>query len=131
CWEMTMLNLVSSSLVIKSDYALITRASNEIGITSTKDFTTQLTALLMLVTALGKQKQVIDKAQEKEIVEALHALPQQIETALACEKEIEAIAEDFAEKHHTLFLGRGEYFPIALEAALKLKEISYIHAEAY
>ena len=128
---MTICNVAGSSLVRESDFAFMTRAGTEIGVASTKAFTTQLSALLMLVTALGKQKQVIDKAQEKEIVEALHALPQQIETALACEKEIEAIAEDFAEKHHTLFLGRGEYFPIALEAALKLKEISYIHAEAY
>ncbi|MEK6215528.1 MAG: glutamine--fructose-6-phosphate transaminase (isomerizing), partial [Vibrio fluvialis] len=108
---MTICNVAGSSLVRESDFAFMTRAGTEIGVASTKAFTTQLSALLMLVTALGKQKQVIDKAQEKEIVEALHALPQQIETALACEKEIEAIAEDFAEKHHTLFLGRGEYFP--------------------
>lgn len=128
---MTICNVAGSSLVRESDFAFMTRAGTEIGVASTKAFTTQLAALLMLVTALGKQKHVIDKAQEKEIVEALHALPQQIEAALACEKEIETIAEDFADKQHTLFLGRGEYFPIALEASLKLKEISYIHAEAY
>lgn len=128
---MTICNVAGSSLVRESDFAFMTRAGIEIGVASTKAFTTQLSALLMLVTALGKQKKVIDSEQESEIVQALHALPKQIEQALACEKQIEAIAEDFADKHHTLFLGRGEFYPIALEASLKLKEISYIHAEAY
>ncbi|GAA5648441.1 glutamine--fructose-6-phosphate transaminase (isomerizing) [Vibrio proteolyticus] len=128
---MTICNVAGSSLVRESDFAFMTRAGVEIGVASTKAFTTQLSALLMLVTALGKQKQLIGKAQEKEIVEALHALPQQINAALSFEKEIEALAEDFADKHHTLFLGRGEFYPIAMEASLKLKEISYIHAEAY
>ncbi|WP_099611748.1 glutamine--fructose-6-phosphate transaminase (isomerizing) [Vibrio fujianensis] len=128
---MTICNVAGSSLVRESDFAFMTRAGIEIGVASTKAFTTQLSALLMLVTALGKQKKVIDSEQESEIVQALHALPKQIEQALACEKQIEVIAEDFADKHHTLFLGRGEFYPIALEASLKLKEISYIHAEAY
>jgi len=128
---MTICNVAGSSLVRESDFAFMTRAGTEIGVASTKAFTTQLSALLMLVTALGKEKQIIDTDKEAEIVTALHALPAQIENALAFDKDIEALAEDFADKHHTLFLGRGEFYPIAMEAALKLKEISYIHAEAY
>lgn len=128
---MTICNVAGSSLVRESDIAFMTRAGVEIGVASTKAFTTQLAAMLMLVTAIGKQKGTVDKALEKTIVEALHDLPKQIEQVLTFDKQIEALAEDFADKHHTLFLGRGEYYPIALEAALKLKEISYIHAEAY
>lgn len=128
---MTICNVAGSSLVRESDFAFMTRAGIEIGVASTKAFTTQLSALLILVTALGKQKNVIDAEKEAEIVTALHALPAQIETALSFDKDIEALAEDFADKQHTLFLGRGEFYPIAMEAALKLKEISYIHAEAY
>ncbi|MGD8112844.1 glutamine--fructose-6-phosphate transaminase (isomerizing) [Vibrio sp. TRT 17S01] len=128
---MTICNVAGSSLVRESDFAFMTRAGVEIGVASTKAFTTQLSALLMLVTALGKQQNRVSKEKEKEIVEALHALPQQINAALSLEKEIEALAPDFADKHHTLFLGRGEFYPIAMEASLKLKEISYIHAEAY
>ncbi|GEK15264.1 glutamine--fructose-6-phosphate transaminase (isomerizing) [Aliivibrio fischeri] len=128
---MTVCNVAGSSLVRESDFAFMTRAGTEIGVASTKAFTTQLAALLMLVTALGKQQNRISKEKEKEIVEALHALPAQIEQALSFDKEIEALAPDFADKHHTLFLGRGEFYPIAVEASLKLKEISYIHAEAY
>ncbi|KLV05024.1 MULTISPECIES: glutamine--fructose-6-phosphate transaminase (isomerizing) [Photobacterium] len=128
---MTICNVAGSSLVRESDLAFMTRAGTEIGVASTKAFTTQLVALLMLVTALGKEKGLIDSAKEKQIVDALHALPTQIEKALAFDKPIEQLAEDFADKHHALFLGRGEYYPIAMEASLKLKEISYIHAEAY
>ncbi|SON48137.1 glutamine--fructose-6-phosphate transaminase (isomerizing) [Vibrio tapetis] len=128
---MTICNVAGSSLVRESDFAFMTRAGTEIGVASTKAFTTQLSALLMLVTALGKKKDVIDSAKEAEIVQALHDLPNQIEKALEFDKEIEALAPDFADKHHTLFLGRGEFYPIAVEASLKLKEISYIHAEAY
>nr|WP_319553608.1 glutamine--fructose-6-phosphate transaminase (isomerizing) [uncultured Vibrio sp.] len=128
---MTICNVAGSSLVRESDFAFMTRAGVEIGVASTKAFTTQLSALLMLVTALGKQQNRISKEKEKEIVEALHALPEQINHALSFEKDIEALATDFADKHHTLFLGRGEFYPIAMEASLKLKEISYIHAEAY
>ncbi|WP_122033807.1 glutamine--fructose-6-phosphate transaminase (isomerizing) [Aliivibrio sp. EL58] len=128
---MTVCNVAGSSLVRESDFAFMTRAGTEIGVASTKAFTTQLAALLMLVTALGKQQNRISKEKEKEIVEALHALPAQIEQALSFDKEIEALAPDFADKQHTLFLGRGEFYPIAVEASLKLKEISYIHAEAY
>lgn len=128
---MTICNVAGSSLVRESDIAFMTRAGVEIGVASTKAFTTQLAAMLMLVTAIGKQKGTVDKALEKTIVEALHDLPKQIENVLTFDKQIEALAGDFADKNHTLFLGRGEYYPIALEAALKLKEISYIHAEAY
>jgi len=128
---MTVCNVAGSSLVRESDFAFMTRAGTEIGVASTKAFTTQLSALLMLVTALGKAKDVIDADKEAEIVTALHALPAQIETSLSFDKDIEALAQDFADKQHTLFLGRGEFYPIAMEAALKLKEISYIHAEAY
>ncbi|MDX2320539.1 MAG: glutamine--fructose-6-phosphate transaminase (isomerizing) [Moritella sp.] len=128
---MTICNVAGSSLVRESDFAFMTRAGTEIGVASTKAFTTQLSALLMLVTALGKEKKVINAEKEAEIVTALHALPAQIEASLTFDKDIEALAQDFADKHHTLFLGRGEFYPIAMEAALKLKEISYIHAEAY
>lgn len=128
---MTICNVSGSSLVRESDFAFMTRAGTEIGVASTKAFTTQLAAMLMLVTAIGKQNKQIDAEKEKEIVQAIHALPVQIEAALAYDKEIEALAVDFADKQHTLFLGRGEFYPIAMEAALKLKEISYIHAEAY
>ncbi len=128
---MTICNVAGSSLVRESDFAFMTRAGVEVGVASTKAFTTQLISLLMLVTALGKERGTIDKVREQEIVSAMHALPNQIEQALSFEKEIEALAEDFADKHHTLFLGRGEFYPVAMEASLKLKEISYIHAEAY
>jgi len=128
---MTICNVSGSSLVRESDIAFMTRAGTEIGVASTKAFTTQLAAMLMLVTAIGKEQGRVDAAKEKEIVEAIHALPVQIESALSFDKQIEELAEDFADKHHTLFLGRGEYYPIAMEASLKLKEISYIHAEAY
>lgn len=128
---MTICNVAGSSLVRESDLAFMTRAGVEIGVASTKAFTTQLAAMLMLVTAIGKLNGNISDEKEKEIVKALNSLPADIEKGLAFDKDIELLAEDFAEKHHALFLGRGEYYPIAMEASLKLKEISYIHAEAY
>ena len=128
---LTICNVSSSSLVRESDLAFMTRAGVEVGVASTKAFTTQLAALLMLVTAIGKIKGNISNEKEVEIVKALQSLPAEIEKALAFDKDIEALAEDFAEKNHALFLGRGEFYPIAVEASLKLKEISYIHAEAY
>ena len=124
---MTICNVAGSSLVRESDLAFMTRAGVEIGVASTKAFTTQLASMLMLVTAIGKLNGHISDAKEQEIVKALQSLPAEIEKGLAFDKDI----EDFAEKNHALFLGRGEYYPIAMEAALKLKEISYIHAEAY
>lgn len=128
---LTICNVSSSSLVRESDLAFMTRAGVEVGVASTKAFTTQLAALLILVTAIGKVKGNISNEQEVEIVKALQSLPAEVEKALAFDKDIEALAEDFAEKNHALFLGRGEFYPIAMEASLKLKEISYIHAEAY
>ena len=128
---MAICNVASSSLVRESDLAFMTRAGVEIGVASTKAFTTQLAALLMLVVAVGKAKGTLSAEKEQEIVKALEALPAEIEKALAFDQHIEDLAEDFAEKHHALFLGRGEFYPIAMEASLKLKEISYIHAEAY
>ena len=128
---LTICNVSSSSLVRESDLAFMTRAGVEVGVASTKAFTTQLAALLMLVTAIGKVKGNISNEKEVEIVKALQSLPAEVEKALAFDKDIEALAEDFAEKNHALFLGRGEFYPIAMEASLKLKEISYIHAEAY
>ena len=128
---MTICNVAGSSLVRESDLAFMTRAGVEIGVASTKAFTTQLATLLMLVVAVGKAKKTLSTEKEQEIVKALQALPAEIEKALAFDKHIETLAEDFAEKNHALFLGRGEFYPIAMEASLKLKEISYIHAEAY
>ena len=128
---LTICNVAGSSLVRESDLAFMTRAGVEVGVASTKAFTTQLAALLMLVTALGKVKGHISAEKEHEIIKAMQSLPAEIEKALAFDTESEALAEDFAEKHHALFLGRGAFYPIAVEASLKLKEISYIHAEAY
>lgn len=128
---MTICNVATSSLVRESDFAFMTKAGVEVGVASTKAFTTQLTCLLLLTAALGRLKGNMSEAQEADIVHALQRLPAQIEMALTHEKEIEKLSEDFADKHHSLFLGRGEFYPIAMESALKLKEISYIHAEAY
>lgn len=128
---MTICNVAGSSLVRESDLAFMTRAGVEIGVASTKAFTTQLAAMLVLVTAIGKLNGNINDVLEKQIVSALNGIAGEIEQALTFDAEIEKLAEDFAEKHHALFLGRGEYYPIAMEASLKLKEISYIHAEAY
>jgi len=128
---LTICNVAGSSLVRESDLAFMTRAGVEVGVASTKAFTTQLAALLMLVTALGKVKGHISAEKEQEIIKAMQSLPAEIEKALVFDTDIEALAEDFAEKHHALFLGRGAFYPIAVEASLKLKEISYIHAEAY
>lgn len=128
---MTICNVATSSLVRESDFAFMTRAGVEVGVASTKAFTTQLTCLLLLTAALGRLKGNVSEAQEADIVHALQRLPALIESALTHEKEIEKLSEDFADKQHSLFLGRGEFYPIAMESALKLKEISYIHAEAY
>lgn len=128
---LTVCNVAGSSLVRESDLAFMTRAGAEIGVASTKAFTTQLSALLVLVSALGKVKGSISREKEAEIVASLHRLPADVEKALSFDSQIEQLAEDFADKHHALFLGRGEFYPIAMEASLKLKEISYIHAEAY
>lgn len=128
--SLSICNVPGSSLVRESDLAVMTNAGAEIGVASTKAFTTQLVALLMLTAALGKQKGMSDAVQ-KQIVTALSSLPTKLEESLLMSEGIEKLAEEFADKHHSLFLGRGEQYPIAMEGALKLKEISYIHAEAY
>ncbi|CAA0116750.1 Glutamine--fructose-6-phosphate aminotransferase [isomerizing] [BD1-7 clade bacterium] len=127
---MTVCNVAQSSLVRESDIALMTHAGPEIGVASTKAFTTQLTALLLLTVYLAKHNGM--KAEEvKDIVEQLHRLPELIDQAIELNDTIESVFESFADKHHALFLGRGIMYPVAMEGALKLKEISYIHAEAY
>ncbi len=128
--SLAICNVAGSSLVRESDLAFMTRAGIEIGVASTKAFTTQLVGLAMLVLALGKNREMSESAQA-EMVQALNALPAEIEAVLQLADEIEELAEEFADKNHALFLGRGEEYPIAMEGALKLKEISYIHAEAY
>lgn len=128
--SLTLCNVPTSTIVRESDLALMTEAGPEIGVASTKAFTAQLTDLLLLAVLLGRRGQMTS-VQEGEIVEALHELPRSIDGVLALEAAIEALAEHFIDRHHALFLGRGELYPIALEGALKLKEISYIHAEGY
>jgi glucosamine--fructose-6-phosphate aminotransferase (isomerizing) len=116
--------------VREADITLMTRAGPEIGVASTKAFTTQLVALLLLVTVIGRRHS-LDAAREAAIVEQLQALPRQVEEVLKLDESIRHLAERFADKQHALFLGRGTHWPVALEGALKLKEISYIHAEGY
>lgn len=128
--SLTICNVPGSSLVRESDMSFMTKAGAEIGVASTKAFTTQLTALLMLTLKLG-QANGMPKEQQTNIVNALNTLPAKLEETLNLDKEIGALAEEFADKNHALFLGRGDQYPIAMEGALKLKEISYIHAEAY
>jgi glucosamine--fructose-6-phosphate aminotransferase (isomerizing) len=128
--SLTICNVPGSSLVRESDLAFMTRAGAEIGVASTKAFTTQLTAFLMLTLALGKENGMLE-SDESGIIAALHSLPAKLEETLAITNGIEDLAEEFADKNHSLFLGRGDQYPIAMEGALKLKEISYIHAEAY
>jgi glutamine---fructose-6-phosphate transaminase (isomerizing) len=123
-------NVPESSLVRESKLVLMTRAGPEIGVASTKAFTTQLTALMLLVLAIGR-RHGMDAAVESRLVTELHLLPKRIEQVLGLNSQIETLAERFGDKHHTLFLGRGAQYPVAMEGALKLKEISYIHAEAY
>jgi glucosamine--fructose-6-phosphate aminotransferase (isomerizing) len=123
-------NVAESSMVRESDLVLLTRAGPEIGVASTKAFTTQLTALGMLVVALAKHGRST-QAAERELVTQLLQLPGLVERTLKLDDAVRTLAENFADKHHALFLGRGPLHAIAMEGALKLKEISYIHAEAY
>ena len=129
--SLAICNVPGSSLVRESDLAFMTRAGAEIGVASTKAFTTQLAGLLMLVGSIGHCRGNLDVAAEASLVHALRSLPEQVQSALALDKQIQTLAEEFANKSHSLFLGRGSQYPIAMEGALKLKEISYIHAEAY
>jgi len=128
---LTICNVAESSLTRESDLTCLTHAGPEIGVASTKAFTTQLVVLALLVTSIGKVQQRMPEDQEVEIVQELQKLPSLINNALEHEATIETISESFADKDHALFLGRGTMYPIAMEGALKLKEISYIHAEAY
>lgn len=128
--SLTICNVGTSSIVRESDLAFMTRAGTEIGVASTKAFTTQLTGLLMLTVALGKYRGMSGQ-QQAAIVSALQTLPIKLEEAASLAEDIEKLAHDFANKEHSVFLGRGNQYPIAMEGALKLKEISYIHAEAY
>jgi len=123
-------NVAESSMVRESELVLLTRAGPEIGVASTKAFTTQLTALGMLVVALAKQR-MPGAGREQELVQQLLQLPALVEKTLTLDDTIRTLAETFVDKHHALFLGRGALHAIAMEGALKLKEISYIHAEAY
>ncbi|MDR7281327.1 glucosamine--fructose-6-phosphate aminotransferase (isomerizing) [Pseudomonas corrugata] len=129
--SLAICNVGISSLVRESDLTLLTQAGREIGVASTKAFTTQLVGLLLLTLSLGQVRGTLVKGVEATLVEELRRLPTRLGEALAMDSTVEKIAELFAEKNHTLFLGRGAQFPVAMEGALKLKEISYIHAEAY
>ncbi|WP_225639300.1 glutamine--fructose-6-phosphate transaminase (isomerizing) [Candidatus Profftia sp. (ex Adelges kitamiensis)] len=128
--SLAICNVASSSLLRESDLALLTKAGIEIGVASTKAFTTQLTVLLLLVVNIGRLHNISNQIVQ-DIIQALQVLPQRIEQILSMDLGIADLAEDFMDKQHVLFIGRGDQYPIAMEGALKLKEISYIHAEAY
>ena len=128
--SLVVCNVPESSLVRESEVALMTRAGPEIGVASTKAFTTQLVALRLMTLALAKRRG-LTTGQETEWVEELQALPRQVEVVLNLSDAIKEMSQSFADKQNALFLGRGTFYPIAMEGALKLKEISYIHAEAY
>ena len=123
-------NVDESSLTRESDLVFLTHAGIEIGVASTKAFTTQLAALFLFVITIAKHNGLANKDEEK-LVKQLKSLPSRVNQVLEHKDTIELIAKDFADKHHALFLGRGSFLPVAMEGALKLKEISYIHAEAY
>ena len=124
-------NVPESSIVREADLVLMTRAGLEIGVASTKAFTTQLVALQLLVLKLAELSSRVDGSRLSQWIRELAAVPDRLSKALELDGRIERLAEHFVDKHHALFLGRGSHFPIAMEGALKLKEISYIHAEAY
>jgi len=128
---LSICNVPESALIRESALKFLTRAGPEIGVASTKAFTTQLAALALLTLTIAKQQGRLSEEQEVRQLTALRHLPVAVQKVLALEPEIRHWAEKFANKHHALFLGRGHHYPIALEGALKLKEISYIHAEAY
>ena len=128
--SLTICNVPTSSLARESDFSLFTNAGPEIGVASTKAFTTQLAGLMLLALSLAKSKNLNPRLRGR-IVKALRLLPETIEEALLCKEKMIEIAPSIANKDNALFLGRGIFYPIAKEGALKLKEISYIHAEAY
>ncbi|WP_347928495.1 glutamine--fructose-6-phosphate transaminase (isomerizing) [Pseudomonas helvetica] len=129
--SLAICNVGISSLVRESDLTLLTQAGREIGVASTKAFTTQLVGLLLLTLSLGQVRGTLAEGVEATLVEELRRLPARLGEALAMDSTVEKVAELFADKKHTLFLGRGAQYPVAMEGSLKLKEISYIHAEAY
>ncbi|MGL4272798.1 MAG: glutamine--fructose-6-phosphate transaminase (isomerizing), partial [Pseudomonas paracarnis] len=129
--SLAICNVSISSLVRESDLTLLTQAGREIGVASTKAFTTQLVGLLLLTLSLGQVRGTLADGVEATLVEELRRLPTRLGEALAMDGTVEKVAELFADKNHTLFLGRGAQYPVAMEGSLKLKEISYIHAEAY
>jgi glucosamine--fructose-6-phosphate aminotransferase (isomerizing) len=128
---LTVCNVATSAMVRECALAYITRAGVEIGVASTKAFTTQLAGLFLLTLALAKAKGRLSLADEAQHLKAMRHLPLALQSVLALEPQLIAWAQDFASKENALFLGRGLHYPIAMEGALKLKEISYIHAEAY
>jgi len=128
---LTICNVPESALTRASRLKFLTRAGPEIGVASTKAFTTQLAGLFLLTLVLAKLRGRLSAAQEAAYLAELRSLPVKTQQVLALETQVEAWSQHFANKHHALFLGRGVHYPIALEGALKLKEISYIHAEAY
>lgn len=129
--SVSVCNVAQSSIVRESDFTILTHAGPEIGVASTKAFTTQLVALLLLTLHIAKQRSDMTPLEIERILQSLQELPVHIEQVLALNKTIEKTFESFIDKSHALFLGRGIMYPVALEGALKLKEISYIHAEAY
>ena len=128
--SLTICNSAHSSMVRESDLVMMTQAGPEIGVASTKAFTTQLLSMLLVTLMLAKSRGLEPKREKEFVAQLVHAAAAS-DKALQMNERLIDLAEDFAEKHHTLFLGRGPMWPIAMEGALKLKEISYIHAEAY
>ena len=131
CYTLAICNVASSAMVRETDWHFLTKAGTEIGVASTKAFTTQLLALYLLAVSLAKRAGRISSEKEKELLRELRHLPKALHAVLALEPQIIAWSEAFSKCENALFLGRGLHYPIALEGALKLKEISYIHAEAY
>ncbi len=130
-YSLSICNVPESALIRASDLRFLTRAGPEIGVASTKAFTTQLAALVLLTMTLAKLRGRLAPEREAELLQALRHLPSALQNVFDVEPQIKMWAEKFAQRHHALFLGRGVHYPIAMEGALKLKEISYIHAEAY
>ena len=129
--SLAICNVAESALVRQANLRFLTRAGPEIGVASTKAFTTQLAALMLLTMTLAKLRGKLSDERELEMIAALRHLPVALQLALQVETQVKAWAERFSQKRHALFLGRGMHYPIAMEGALKIKEISYIHAEAY
>lgn len=130
-YSLAICNVPESALIRQTNLRFLTRAGPEIGVASTKAFTTQLASLLLLTITLAKLHRNLSAEAEQEMIAALRHLPVALQSALQVEPQVKTWAKKFSEKRHALFLGRGVHYPIAMEGALKLKEISYIHAEAY